>query len=226
MTALISARDLRKIYETKAGAVPALDGVDLDVGTSDLSVAIQGPSGSGKSTLLACIGLLEKPSSGCLELMGADASSLSAEQCRLLRNNQIGWIFQNFALISKLTVSENILLPLEFGDKEARRRGWARLSDLLDRLDLASKASSFPPQLSGGQQQRVAIARALVTAPRLILADEPTGNLDRETGATIVDCMMDVVDDGATLIIVTHDDDVASRCNRVISIVDGRVSAA
>jgi len=222
---MIRTRGLTRVFGRGGAPTVALKDVDLDIGGHG-SVAIQGPSGGGKSTLLSILGLLDEPTSGQVWLQEHRVDQLSARQKRLLRNRQIGWIFQNFNLVGTMNALHNVILPLRFNpDVDARDRG--RLGrQALERVGLADKAHALPQELSGGQQQRVAIARALVAGPRLVLADEPTGNLDSATSEQIMTLLLDQVAEGATLIVVTHDAGVAARCDRRLEIHDGQVSSA
>lgn len=220
---MIRAHQLTRIFDRGPNRVVAVNEVDLEIEEGQ-SVAIQGPSGSGKSTLLSILGLLDDATSGEVWFHGQAISGLSSRQKRLLRNGQLGWIFQNFNLIGNMDVLENVTLPLRYNpevrSKEYRYRGLR----VLNQVGLQDKANAQPAELSGGQQQRVAIARALVQQPSVLLADEPTGNLDSETGDRILGLLLDLVDSGTTLFVVTHDDQVAAHCQRRIHMLDGRVA--
>jgi len=222
MTDLLCARAVSRVFDRGRVHTVALDGINLAIDAGE-SVAIQGPSGSGKSTLLSLLGLLDVPSQGEIFLRGQRVGDLTRRQQRLLRNRQIGWVFQNFNLIGNLNALENITLPLRY-DADATRKTYAERGRVqLERVGLSSKAGSRPNELSGGEQQRVAIARALVNIPQLLLADEPTGNLDSASGSAIMDLLLGLVDSGTTLVVVTHDDAIASRCHRRVRLIDGRI---
>jgi putative ABC transport system ATP-binding protein len=221
-TPLLRTQGLGRVFDRGAAPTIALDQVDLEIAAAS-SVAIIGPSGGGKSTLLSLIGLLDKPTRGRIWLQNHAVDELTERQKRLLRNSQIGWVFQNFNLIGTMTALENVVLPLRYNPKIKRSEYAERGHRVLQQVGLEDKAHAYPEQLSGGQQQRVAIARALVTQPRLILADEPTGNLDSHTSEQIISLLLSLVDDGTTLIVVTHDPDIAQRCDRRINLKDGRV---
>jgi len=210
-----------KTYDAGAVAVDALRGIDLTIEAGDY-VAIMGPSGSGKSTLMHIMGCLDTPSRGTYRLAGEDVGRLSSGRLAELRNRFIGFVFQNFNLLPRATVLRNVELPLLYGGVEAgeRRR---RARAMLDMVGLADRARHLPAELSGGQRQRAAIARALVMEPRMLLADEPTGNLDQTTGAEVMDVFDALNAIGQTVIIVTHDATVASHARRVLQIVDGRI---
>lgn len=211
-----------KDYLIDSEKFSALHDVNLTIKQGEFS-AIVGPSGSGKSTLMHIIGLLDQPTSGKVLVNDTDISKLSDDKLSRLRNEFVGFIFQQFNLINKLTVLENVMLPTIYAPSTLQlSRSHALL--LLDRFGIASKANSYPNKISGGQQQRVAIARALIMNPQLILADEPTGNLDTKNGDQILDLLQDLnKKDGVTVIIVTHEADVAKRCQRQIVIKDGRI---
>jgi putative ABC transport system ATP-binding protein len=223
MTALYALTDVRRTYRTGAGEVVALGGVSLDLDAGEL-VAIEGPSGSGKSTLLQLLGALDKPSSGSLLFDGRDLSGLNERERTAVRSKDIGFVFQAFNLIPTLTAAENVeaaMVPLGVGRTDRR----ARTAALLDRVGLAPRADHLPSRLSGGEQQRVALARALANEPRVILADEPTGNLDTTTAEEVVDALRALTDDGVTVVVVTHAEDVASRARRRSRLRDGLVVA-
>jgi putative ABC transport system ATP-binding protein len=218
----IAADGLVRLHRIDAErTITALDGVTLDVAAGS-AVAIWGPSGSGKSTLLHLIGALDRPDAGELRVGGRDLRALSRRELAAYRRT-VGFVFQRFNLLPALTVIDNVMcpvLPYRVGfDKEARAR------ELLAAVGLAGRETSLPSRLSGGQQQRVAIARALIHAPPILLADEPTGNLDSRTGAGIVDLLLELREaHGMTVVIATHDSQVAARCDRVVRLLDGRVS--
>jgi putative ABC transport system ATP-binding protein len=223
MTApLYELADVRRVYRTRAGEVRALDGIDLTIGPGEF-MAVEGPSGSGKSTLLQLLGALDKPTSGSLHFDGKDLSSFDDGDLTALRSRDVGFVFQNFNLIPTLTAAGNVesaMVPLT-KDRGERR---ARAAKLLDQVGLGHRAGHLPSLLSGGEQQRVAIARALANEPRVILADEPTGNLDSVTADEVVDVLRSLsVVGGVTVIIVTHAEDIARRVARRVKLRDGQV---
>jgi putative ABC transport system ATP-binding protein len=217
---LINVIGLGKSFKTGSTAVSVLKGINLTFDDGEL-IAIVGPSGSGKSTLLSILGLLDEPTSGELILRGQSVTELTNQQKTFIRNNHVGWIFQNFNLIASMTALENVALPLRYNAKISSTEYESKATVVLNKVGLENKLNAKPDELSGGQQQRVAIARALVNNPALILADEPTGNLDSATGQSIVELLKELAKAGATVIIVTHDPDVAIQCDRKIHIVDG-----
>jgi putative ABC transport system ATP-binding protein len=219
--ALLEARDLHRTYQTGEVAVHALQGVSLDVEAGE-SVAIIGASGSGKSTLLNVLGCLDRPTRGSYRLGGEEVARLDRNRLAEIRNRTLGFVFQSFNLLPRTTALENVELPLLYagvGARERRRRAAAAL----ERVGLGDRLDRHPSQLSGGQQQRVAIARALVGEPRVVLADEPTGNLDSRTSVEIMDLLDGLVAAGITVILVTHEQDIAARAARVIEMQDGRI---
>jgi putative ABC transport system ATP-binding protein len=216
-------REVRKIYYKPDGSVmvEALCGIDLAIGSGEY-VAIMGSSGSGKSTLMNILGCLDRPTSGQYLLDGVPAAELSDEDLSRFRGEKIGFVFQAFNLIPQLTVEENVAVPLFYQDVPKRER-LERAIDSLATVGLGDRLGHRPRELSGGQQQRVAIARALVTRPVVLMADEPTGNLDSKTGEAILQLFERLHDQGMTILMVTHDDDVADRCKRVVRLRDGLV---
>ncbi len=220
---ILEARELSKTYGAGETRVEALRDVNLQISGGEI-VAIMGPSGSGKSTLLSLLGGVDTPSSGQVLLEGVDLSTRDDNQRTLIRRRRLGFIFQAFNLLPILTAVENVALPLELDgipSSEARRRAL----EALDQVDLAARRSHFPGMLSGGEQQRVAIARALVIQPALLLADEPTGNLDSTNGQRIMELLRILVDEHQqTIVMVTHDVDIGRAANRVIRLRDGRVA--
>jgi putative ABC transport system ATP-binding protein len=218
---LLEATDIRRSYGRGTARFDALKGISLTVRAGE-SIAIVGKSGSGKSTLMHLLALLDRPDEGALLIEGTDAAQLSGRQLNWLRNQDFGFVFQQFFLTPNASVLENVVLPLKIagvGSRERKRRGMA----VLAQLDLADKAGNKAINLSGGQKQRVVIARALVNNPKVIFADEPTGNLDTVTGRLVEDLMFTLNrDQGITLVLVTHDRDLAARCDRQIFIRDGR----
>lgn len=221
-TPILSARDVRKSYGRGANRFDALKGVSLDIREGE-SIAIIGKSGSGKSTLMHVLALLDRPTDGTVELAGTDTRALSGAALNRARNQTFGFVFQQFFLTPNASVLENVILPLKIagvGRAERKRRALAAL----EQLELADKAKNKAVNLSGGQKQRTVIARALVNTPRVIFADEPTGNLDTATGAVVEDILFDLNrEHGITLIIVTHDDDLAARCDRRVHLRDGLI---
>ncbi|MCA9905482.1 MAG: ABC transporter ATP-binding protein, partial [Anaerolineae bacterium] len=219
---VIRTRDLTKDLPLGKTVVHALRGVNLEIQPGEM-VGIIGPSGSGKSTLLGLIGGLDKPTRGSIEIDGVDISKLGEDKLTEIRNEKIGFIFQFFNLIPTLTAQENVALPIQFARK-ARFSSDKRAKELLTMLGMADRLNHRPTELSGGQQQRVAIARALANNPPLLLADEPTGNLDTESGEVVLDALEKVrTETGTTVVIVTHDPDLAKRTDRIITLVDGRI---
>ena len=218
---LISLRDIGKVYLTDDVETHALSSVNLDIARGEY-VAVAGPSGSGMTTLLSLLGLLDTASSGTYELDGKPVTSLPPQERALIRNRQIGFVFQSFNLIAELSVYENVELPLTYGDVPVGERR-ARVDAALERVGMAHRARHLPSQLSGGQQQRVAVARAVVGNPSIILADEPTGNLDSVNGEAVMDLLRELNEGGATVCVVTHDPRYARHAARSISLFDGRV---
>jgi putative ABC transport system ATP-binding protein len=213
---------LHKSYLTEAGEFPVLHDVNLVIEPGEF-VAIMGPSGSGKSTFMNILGCLDQPTSGKYFLDGADTGQLSSDQLAGLRNRTIGFVFQGFNLLPRARLTDNVALPLVYAGI-ARNERSARAVTLLERIGLAAHVQSFPNQISGGQQQRVAIARALATRPRLLLADEPTGNLDTHTGAEIMNLFTELNrDEGITVVLVTHDREIAAYARRLVRFRDGIV---
>lgn len=219
---VIDAQGLEKSYGSGASRFDALKGVSVQIAPGE-TVAIVGKSGSGKSTLMHLLALLDAPDKGTLQVAGNDAKSLSKRAVNELRNKEFGFVFQQFFLTPNVSVLENVILPLKIaglGGKERRRRGM----EVLEQLELADKAGNKATTLSGGQKQRVVIGRALVNSPRVIFADEPTGNLDTATGAVVEDILFELNrSQGINLVIVTHDEELAARCDRQIYIRDGLI---
>ena len=220
---MIRFRHAQRFFAVGDQVVRALDDVNLDIGAGEYA-AITGPSGSGKSTLLNAIGLLDRLTDGSYFLEGTDVTHLSDDDLARTRREKIGFVFQFFHLVPRLTAAQNVELPLILSDVEPNaRRG--RVEESLESLGLADRAHHRPNQLSGGQRQRVAIARAMVTRPQVILADEPTGNLDRASGLDVVEILEGLNRDGITLLVVTHDGELADRAARRIRMVDGKIAS-
>jgi ABC-type lipoprotein export system ATPase subunit len=218
---MIRMRGIRKVYSTGRVEVAALKGIDLDVATNEY-LAVVGPSGSGKSTLMNILGCLDTPSSGEYVLSGESVAGLDRNRLAEIRNRHIGFVFQNFNLLPYATALENVELPLLFGGVPSRERR-ERAEEMLARVDLADRMDHKPTELSGGQMQRVAIARALVNRPAMVLADEPTGNLDTASGKGIVGLFEELHSAGQTIVVITHDMGIAKLASRVVQIRDGEL---
>jgi len=218
---MIKTRDLKKIYTTEEIETTALDNVNFDVKKGEY-VAVMGPSGCGKSTLLNILGMIDKPSSGEYHFLDEEVSKYSERQRAQLRKENIGFVFQSFNLIDELTVYENIELPLlylSYSHSERKKR----VSEVLEKMEIMPRKNHFPQQLSGGQQQRVAVARAVVTRPKLILADEPTGNLDSAHGEEVMKILSELHEAGTTIVMVTHSPAYAEYSHRIIHLFDGHI---
>ena len=220
---MIEIRDLVKVYAMGDFEIRALDGVSLSIAKGEF-VAIMGPSGSGKSTLMNLLGCLDRPTSGRYVLDGVDVSKLDGNGRAEIRNSKIGFVFQSFNLLPRTTALENVELPLLYSDNGAGTGDRiARAKESLRRVGLAGREKSTPSQLSGGQQQRVAIARALITGPPIILADEPTGNLDTRTSEEVIAIFQELNDQGETVLLITHEADIAHYAKRIIAMRDGKI---
>jgi putative ABC transport system ATP-binding protein len=218
---LIVLRDVTKIYAMDGNPVHALRGVSLRVARSEY-IAIQGPSGSGKSTLMHILGCLDTPTAGTYQLDGVSVGELSRNRLSEIRNRRVGFVFQNFHLLPRSTAAENVELPLVFSKASPDRRRQTAMR-LLERVGLGHRLGHLPNQLSGGERQRVAIARALANSPDLVLADEPTGNLDSAAGDEVMALFEDLHAEGRTVVVVTHEAGIAARAKRIIRLLDGRV---
>ncbi len=220
---MITIRNLSMAYQVGDESIPVLSGIDLDISRGE-TVAVMGPSGSGKTTLLQLLAGLERPREGSIALDGQPLGEMDADALADLRRDRLGIIFQSFHLIPTLSALDNAALPLEIAGRDGAR---AAARELLDRVGLAHRERHFPAQLSGGEQQRVAIARALVHNPDLVLADEPTGNLDRATGESVATLLFGLLaDHGATLLLATHDATLADRCSRLMRLDSGQLANA
>lgn len=218
---LIALKSIYKIYNVGGEEVRALDGIDLDIKENEY-LAIMGPSGSGKSTLMNMIGCLDTPSSGIYQFEGEMVQEMDDDQLASIRNRKIGFVFQTFNLLPKATAQQNVEIPLIYGNiRKAERVKVA--AKVLEDVGLADRMHHKPNELSGGQRQRVAIARALVNRPSIILADEPTGNLDSKSGHEIMKILDQLYQDGNTIILVTHEDDIAQHARRIIRLLDGKI---
>lgn len=218
-TCMISLSDVRLTLQSQAGGVNILRGVDLTAKAGE-ALAVTGPSGAGKTTLLMLMAGLLAPTSGVVAVAGRDLSTLNEDALAAFRRDNVGIVFQAFHLVPAMTALENVALPLEFA---GRSDAFDRAAEALDAVGLSQRVTHFPAELSGGEQQRVALARALAPRPRLLLADEPTGNLDGETGERVMDLLFSL-SGGMTLVLVTHDVGLAARCGRVVAVRDGRVA--
>lgn len=217
----LKIENLEKVFRTELVETVALNGVSLEVNDGDF-VAIMGPSGCGKSTLLNILGLLDNPTNGSFQLDGVEVSKLKEKERTKFRKGNIGFVFQNFNLIEELDVLDNVKLPLTFLKMTQNERK-ERVQEVLDRMNISHRINHFPNQLSGGQQQRVAIARAVIARPGLILADEPTGNLDSKNGQDVIELLSELNREGTTIVMVTHSQRDASYARRIINLFDGQI---
>ncbi len=220
---LISTRDLKKSYDLGSVEVHALRGVSMEIRAGEY-LAIMGPSGSGKSTLMHILGCLDSPSSGSYVLDGSEVSGLPSRELARIRNKQIGFVFQNFNLLPRIDLISNVSLPLVYHGSMSKADRTRKASEQLERLGLGHRLKHKPNELSGGERQRAAIARALVNEPSILLADEPTGNLDQKTGREIMSILDDLHSEGRTVVLVTHDANVADHAHRTVLIEDGAVA--
>ncbi len=218
---MIKVSNLSKVFRTEEIETTALNGVTFEIADGEF-VAVMGPSGCGKSTLLNILGLLDNPTGGSYELLGTEVSGLKEKERTRFRKGNIGFVFQSFNLIDELNVYENIELPLRYLNIFAAERK-RKVTDLMQRMAISHRAKHFPQQLSGGQQQRVAIARAVVAEPKLILADEPTGNLDSKNGKEVMDLLSELNREGTTIVMVTHSQRDAAIAQRTIDLFDGQI---
>ena len=223
MSDMIELSEVHKTFRRGSETIAAVDGVSLSIAPGEF-VAVVGPSGSGKTTLLNLIGCIDKPDGGRVRVDGQETGTLSERALTKIRSEKIGFIFQQFFLLPTLTVRENVQLPAVFAGRNNHRADRAR--DLLDRVGLGPRANHLPSQLSGGEMQRVAIARALMNGPRVLIADEPTGNLDSRNAETVIGIFRELNREGLTIVMVTHNADLAREAGRIVSMKDGRVVAA
>ena len=219
---MIKLHKIRRTYHIGGHTIHALDLIDLEIQPGEF-VAVMGRSGSGKSTLLNMLGCMDRPDGGRYDLDGQEVSAMDDDALSLVRNRYMGFIFQSFHLLPRLTALENVLLPRRYHEDGLREFDRQRASELLQRVDLDARADHRPNELSGGQRQRVAIARALINQPRVVLADEPTGNLDSKTSDAIMDLLRELNQDGQTIVMVTHEADIANYATRQIFMQDGRI---
>ncbi len=224
MTALIRLNDISKTFLTEEIETRAINNVSLTINKGEY-LSLSGQSGCGKSTLLSLLGLLDSPSTGSYHINQIDVSSLSRDQRAKIRSEQIGFVFQSFNLISDLTVFENVMLPLTYQAGLSKQKIEAKVNEVLEKVEMSHRKSHYPSQLSGGQQQRVAVARALVNNPTIILADEPTGNLDSKNAEAVLTLFDRLHQDGATICMVTHDPASAKRASRCLEMFDGQLIA-
>jgi putative ABC transport system ATP-binding protein len=219
---IIRMEGIRKVYDTGKIQVEALRGIDLEVDTGEF-VAVIGPSGSGKSTLMNLIGCLDTPTDGHYELSGQSVAKMKKDELATVRNRRVGFVFQNFNLLPQISSFENVEMPLLFGGVSRRQRH-QRVEELMERVGLGDRMDHKPTELSGGQMQRVAVARALAMDPDIVLADEPTGNLDSSSGGDIMELFAELWEQGRTMVVITHDAALARRANRQVEIHDGLIT--
>lgn len=219
---MIKLIGVQRHFQIGDQVVRALDGIDLSVEKGEF-IAVMGRSGSGKTTLLNMLGCMDQPDSGEYWLDGVDVATLDDDSLSAIRNHKLGFVFQSFHLLARMTTLENVMLPLQYDHTNPHPDAEDRARELLERVDLGDRLQHKPNELSGGQRQRVAVARALVNRPAVILADEPTGNLDSRTSRAIMDLLCSLHADGQTIIMVTHEDDIAANASRVIEMFDGKI---
>lgn len=219
---MIQLKDVNKIFYTDEVETHALENINLTVNAGEF-VSVMGPSGCGKSTMLNIMGLLDSPTSGSIDIDGVCVDNMSDKELASMRNQKLGFIFQNFHLIPSLNVLDNVLLPMLYRKESSLSDDRKRALSILERVGLSHRLKHHPSQLSGGQCQRVAIARALIGEPRVILADEPTGNLDSKMGKEIMDILLGLNNEGVTIVMVTHDEEIAGKTGRIIKLLDGKV---
>jgi putative ABC transport system ATP-binding protein len=219
---MLELSKITKIYQTQGETITALAGVDLSIASGEF-VAIMGRSGSGKSTMLNILGCMDKPSSGTYLLAGNDVSAMDDDALSKIRNDYIGFVFQGFHLLPRLTALQNVMVPLRFASAEKQQGGEERAKDLLHQVGLGERLHHMPNEMSGGQIQRVAIARSLINQPAVLLADEPTGNLDSAISQQIIDLLKSLNDAGQTIVMVTHEPDIAENAGRTIHFLDGQI---
>ena len=219
---MIKLKGVQRYFHIGDQVVRALDGIDLHVKKGEF-VAIMGRSGSGKTTLLNMLGCMDQPDQGEYWLDGVNVATLDDDALSAARNHKLGFVFQSFHLLSRMSTLENVLLPLQYDHNNEHPEGEQRAINLLKRVDLGDRLEHKPNELSGGQRQRVAVARALINTPSVILADEPTGNLDSSTSAAIMDLLKSLHQEGQTIVMVTHEDDIAANASRIIQMLDGKI---
>ncbi len=219
---MIKIKKLSKVFKTQGETITALNAIDLHIQKSEF-VAIMGRSGSGKSTLLNLLGCMDKPTSGEYKLSGVDVSTLTDDELSRIRNERIGFVFQGFHLLPRLSALGNVMLPLRYAEEKVTEAGEQRAKELLIKVGLGDRINHMPNQMSGGQIQRVAVARSLINNPDILLADEPTGNLDSTISNQIIDLLKELNQAGQTIVMVTHEDDIAAHANRTIQFLDGEI---
>ncbi len=221
---MLNLKQITKIYKTQGETITALNHVDLNIAQGEF-VAIMGRSGSGKSTMLNILGCMDKPTSGQYQLAGKDVSVLNDDELSQIRNDHIGFVFQGFHLLPRLSALENVMVPLRYASEAKQKNGELRAKELLEKVGLGDRVHHMPNEMSGGQIQRVAIARSLINQPEVLLADEPTGNLDSAISQQIIDLLCDLNRAGQTIVMVTHEPDIAENAGRTIHFLDGKIVA-